>query len=131
VKALTIHNTHADEPDFCWGVECEIAVATPVVCDSPTCGCDRSHTGLNSHKASTTLMVRDTDPGFEDLVEACLGYLEAAGWADSIDDANQAAHAMVAQSAEIAAQFPIGTILRPTYDRANQEWHYRAAKEIP
>ena len=53
MKILTIHDAHLDNPDFCCGIEGEIAVP-PVICDSPSCGCDRSHSGPNSHKASTT-----------------------------------------------------------------------------
>jgi hypothetical protein len=73
MKALTIHNNHQTDWDFCWGVEGEIAVPTPAgfLCDRLDCGCDRSHGGLNSHKASTTLMVLDLD--LDDIVTTSCG----------------------------------------------------------
>jgi hypothetical protein len=127
MKMLTIHNHQASEPDFCWGVEGEIAIPTPapLVCHRPDCGCDRSHGGLNSHKASTTLMVRDVDLDFDDLVTACVGYLEAAGWADLIDEQHEVealAQDMVADGAEIAAGHAAGTVLRTVFDRDDQQW---------
>ncbi len=51
-------------------------------------------------------MVRNLDLDFEDLVTACVGYLEAAGWADVIGDRHEVearARDMVADGAEIAA----------------------------
>lgn len=47
MKMLTIHNHQTSEPDFCWGVEGEIAIPTPgsLVCRRLDCGCDRSHCG--------------------------------------------------------------------------------------
>ncbi|MGH3266899.1 MAG: DUF7715 family protein, partial [Trebonia sp.] len=80
---LTIHNYPAAVVgDFCWGVEGEVAIAVLPMCHKPDCGCDRAHVGLNSRKASTTVMVRELDLTIDDLVSACLGYLEST-WAAS------------------------------------------------
>ena len=130
MKMLTIHNHQAGEPDFCWGVEGEIAIP-PVVCDRPDCGCDRSHAGLNSHKASTTLMVRDVDLDFDDLVTACAGYLDAAGWADAIGEEHTVearARDMIADSAEVAAGHAAGTVQRTVFDRDRRQWRYLLAE---
>jgi hypothetical protein len=41
----------------------------------------RGFAGLNSHKASTTAIVRDVDGcTFEDLLEAVRSYRDQAGW---------------------------------------------------
>ena len=160
MKVLTIHDTGRGQPDFCWGVEGEIAIPS-VICDTPGCGCDRSHSGLNSHKASTTVMVREVDLNFDDLVTAAVGFLEAAGWAESADDqrdnergyqddlntaassdllgvppfvaeevdehqdeVREQARGLIAHSAEVAADYPVGVVLRPVFDRDRDEWRY-------
>ena len=132
MKALTIHNHPASESDFCWGVEGEIAYPTPPAffCTQPNCGCDRSHSGLNSHQASTTVMVRDVDLDFDDLADACVGSIEAAGWATLFEfDAEALARQLVAAGAEIADQYTPGTILRPVFDHDRDEWRYTEVTE--
>jgi hypothetical protein len=127
---LTIHNSHRDLPDFCWGIEGEIAVPHGIVCSKPGCGCDRAHGGLNSHRASTTLMVRNVDLDFDDLVTACVGYLEAAGWARVIGEPaviEAVARDMVAEGAEVAVGHATGTVLRPIYDHQTEDWQYHTA----
>lgn len=131
MKMLTIHDHQTSESDFCWGVEGEIAVPGPVTCHRRDCGCDRSHTGLNSHKASTTVIVRDVDLDFDDLVTAAVGFLESAGWAAACGDhgkVDAAAREMVAAAAEVAAEFEVGAVLRPAFDRDCAEWRYTAAE---
>ena len=127
MKMLTIHNHRAGTPDFCWGIEGEIAIPTPIVCDRTDCGCDRSHGGLNSHRASTTLMVRDVDLDFDDIVTACVGYLEAAGWAQHIDEVQATASDIVTHGAEIAAEHATGAVLRTVFDRDERVWRYTEA----
>ncbi|CAN5240084.1 hypothetical protein BH11ACT7_BH11ACT7_04420 [soil metagenome] len=74
MKALTIHHYAAGDPDdFCGGVEGEIAIP-PTICDRRNCGFDRSHAGLDSQSASSTLIVRDVDLDLEDLVSAAVGF---------------------------------------------------------
>ncbi|GAA1811814.1 DUF7715 family protein [Actinomadura chokoriensis] len=71
--------------DFDWCVEGEL-VHIGMVCardrDDPDggCGCGRSFAGLNSHRATTTAMVRDV-PGFteDDYVMAIRSSLEQQG----------------------------------------------------
>lgn len=123
-KVLTIHHPATPTPDdFCWGIEGEIA-APMLVCDCPDCGCDRAWGGLNSHHASTTLLVRTIDIDFDDIVTACIGFLHAAGWADlsTPEDNDQLGRDMAADTTEIAADYPDGTMLRPTYDRDTEQW---------
>jgi hypothetical protein len=138
MRMLTIHNhPAATADDFCWGIEGEVALpgtALPgTVCSTPNpeCGCDRSHGGINSHKASTTVMVRDLDLSMDDLVIACVGYIEAIGYAPLAGDAADVedwAVSLVLEAAGVAARHPVGTVLRMAFDRDREQWHYRRAK---
>jgi hypothetical protein len=138
MKMLTIHrDPAATADDFCWGIEGEVALpgtALPgTVCSTPNpeCGCERSHGGINSHKASTTLMVRDLDLTLDDLTAGCVGYLAAAGYAALARDADEVdslAYSMILEAAGVAARHPVGTVLRMVFSRDSEQWHYRAAK---
>ncbi|WP_242901741.1 DUF7715 family protein [Actinomadura terrae] len=87
LKLLTATDTGQGyrDNDFDWCVEGEL-VHIGVVCardrDDPDggCGCGRSFAGLNSHRATTTAMVREI-PGFtgDDYVEAIRSSLEQQG----------------------------------------------------
>ena len=96
MKVLTIHGYDGpDMDDFCFGVEVEMAVQ-PLICNSPNCGCDRSYVGLGSRAASTTLMVREVD-------------LDQFG-------------GELPEGVTLADQLPVGTVLRPEYDRDGECW---------
>jgi hypothetical protein len=121
VKILTIHDYPRPRgDDFYWGMEGEVAIPG-IVCDSPNCGCDRSHVGLNSHAGSTTVWVADTDLTVDDVKAAVDGYMEAAGWGPM---PTSDVAALVGGVVEVAARFPVGTVLRPTLDRATGAWAY-------
>jgi hypothetical protein len=87
LKLLTATNTGQGlrDNDFDWCVEGEL-VHIGMVCardrDDPDggCGCGRSFAGLNSHRATTTAMVREI-PGFteDDYVLAIRSSLEQQG----------------------------------------------------
>ncbi|TDD76132.1 hypothetical protein E1293_27420 [Actinomadura darangshiensis] len=87
LKLLTATNSSQGirDNDFDWCVEGEL-VHIGMVCardrDDPDggCGCGRSFAGLNSHRATTTAMVRDV-PGFTeaDYVLAIRSSLEQQG----------------------------------------------------
>jgi hypothetical protein len=134
MKILTATAQGADrEDDFCNAIEGEIVVPA-MVCDSPNCGCDRSFSGLNSHTATTTLMVREVDLTIDDLEEAAIGWAEAGGWAKLItenpepDDGPEPVRAfardLVQDSADFAADYAEGTILHVRYDRADESWTF-------
>ncbi len=131
MKMLTIHQPQPGRADdFCAGVEGEIAVPG-MVCDRLDCGCDRSHSGLNSHAASSQLMVRELDLTPDDVAAACVGFLENAGWANLFDEPGELqdfARDVADDCAQAAAGYAVGTILRPAYDRARDEWHYSAVR---
>jgi hypothetical protein len=137
MKILTATAQGADrDDDFCYAIEGEIVMAS-VVCDSPNCGCDRALGGLNSHRATTTVMVRDLDLTMGDLETATVGYLESAGWAtmiaehsgpeDGPDPVRAVAHELMQDTLEVAAEFGEGVILRMAYDRQDDSWVFAPA----
>ena len=71
--------------DFTWATEGEL-VWLGLVCARDQrdpdggCGCGRSFSGLSSHRATTTAMLRDLPLNRDDVVQALVGYLEAAGY---------------------------------------------------
>ena len=75
--------------DFHWCIEGEL-VHFGMVCAADRtdpdgrCGCGRSFAGLNSHRATTTAMVREIE-GFTraDYIEAVRSSLEQQGWCPS------------------------------------------------
>ncbi|MBM7279210.1 hypothetical protein JTZ10_15770 [Gordonia rubripertincta] len=137
MKVLTATSSGATrEDDFCHAVEGEIVLPS-VVCDSRTCGCDRAFGGLNTHQATTTIMVRDLDLTVEDLVAAAFGYLESAGWADLLrsdvvpeepaDPVAAYALELLVPTLVLAAQLDPGVIIRVTYNRRADVWEYALA----
>jgi hypothetical protein len=72
--------------DFHWCIEGEL-VHFGMVCAADRadpdggCGCSRAFAGLNSHRATTTAMIREID-GFtrEDYIEAIRSSLSQQGW---------------------------------------------------
>lgn len=88
MKILTATSrTQGQRPgDFHWCIEGEL-VHFGTVCAADRadpdggCGCGRSFSGLNSHRATTTALVRDI-AGFtrDDYVEAIRSSLEQQGW---------------------------------------------------
>ena len=71
--------------DFTWTYEGEL-VWPGVICGRDRanpdggCGCGRSFSGLNSHRATTTALVRDLPLSVADVRAAFAGYLEDAGY---------------------------------------------------
>ena len=71
--------------DYTWTVEGEL-VWLGLVCARDRrdpdggCGCGRGFSGLNSHRATTTAMVRDLPMSRADVLDALIGYLDSAGY---------------------------------------------------
>jgi hypothetical protein len=102
--------------DFDWCVEGEL-VHIGVVCARDEgdpdggCGCGRAFAGLNSHRATTTAMVREV-PGFteEDYTEAVRSSLEQQGY-----DASNAEHEAAGLRA-LVRDWPVGAIVERRLD---------------
>lgn len=131
MQMLTIHRPDRPGPrDFCHGIDGELAVVTSLVCDAQNCGCDRAVIGLNSAKASTTVKVADLELGPDDAVTACIAYLDYSGWSaaiGSVEEVREVAEKIISASAAVAAIHPVGTVLRPSYDRDENSWSFAEA----
>ena len=118
LKLLTATNSSQGfrANDFDWCVEGEL-VHIGIVCardrDDPDggCGCGRSFAGLNSHRATTTAMVREV-PGFtgDDYVLAIRSSLEQQGC-----DASFAEHE-AALLRTLVRDWPAGAIVERRLD---------------
>ncbi|MFC4906717.1 DUF7715 family protein [Actinomadura gamaensis] len=118
MKLLTATNLSQGyrDNDFAWCVEGEL-VHIGVVCDRDAgdpdggCGCARAFAGLNSHRATTTAMVRDV-PGFTeaDYVEAIRSSLEQQGY-----DGSHAEHE-AAGLRTLVRDWPVGAIVERRLD---------------
>ena len=111
--------------DFSWCVPGEVVSPNGFICDRDRdsgdpdsgCGCGRSFTGLNSHKATTTALVKDID-GYTlgDLVTAVLATREQEGWADGDEDPGRTARQLAEALAAVAAGYDTGTVLERRLD---------------
>jgi hypothetical protein len=101
--------------DYHYCVEGELVVAPVVICDRDLadphglggCGCGRGWSGLNSHRATTTAIVSEVDITFDNYVMAIESSLSASGWTPTTQHATR----LAAEMTELAAHYPIGTVL--------------------
>jgi len=85
---------------LCFGFECDHSVDGP-------CGCRRSLNGLNTRKATTTMMVADL-PLTKEALQALIFKSEAqAGWRPTEVDTAKHAEALI----DLAESFPVGAVL--------------------
>jgi hypothetical protein len=105
------------DSDFTWCVPGEVVTASSFICDTDGddpdggCGCGRAFSGLNSHRATTTAVVKDVDGyTFEDLAVAVWAHLQHSGWA-AIGLTTTDAVRLAAEIAETADGYDEGTVL--------------------
>ncbi|WP_375479102.1 hypothetical protein [uncultured Jatrophihabitans sp.] len=77
------------------------------------CGCGRSFSGMSSHRATTTALVRDLPLTRDDLLGALIGHYDSAGYglftrAELIDEVD----AML----DFVSSWPSGTIVERRLD---------------
>jgi hypothetical protein len=117
VLVATARTQGSRKGDFNWCVEGEL-VWIGLVCaddrrdpEGGRCGCARAFGGLNSHRATTTAMVRDLK-GFSraDYVEALRSSLEQQGWPCEV------AEGEADELLEVARSWPAGTIVERRLD---------------
>jgi hypothetical protein len=126
VKLLTAtRETQGEQPgDFCHAIEGELVLCDEVCAtdrENPDggCGCGRAFAGMNSHRATTTAMVRELDLDEQDVVMAVIAYFTTGGltpdllgaeeFADMIDE-------VVLDVVTRAEWFPVGTVLSRRLD---------------
>src|SRR6185503_10034416 len=96
--------------DFCFCIEGEL-VTVGLVCAADEqdpdggCGCGRAFAGLNSHKATTTAMVKEIDLSEDDYVEALRSSLEQQGW--PTEDVAE----LAAWLAQLVGGWPVGAVI--------------------
>jgi hypothetical protein len=102
--------------DFHWCVEGELVWVAPVCAADQAdpgggCGCGRAFAGLNSHRATTTALVKDL-MGFSeaDYAEALRSSLEQQGWPAGI------AESEADNLLELATFWPSGTVVERRLD---------------
>ncbi len=117
--------TQGEQPgDFCHAIEGELVLCDEVCATDRNdpdggCGCGRSFAGMNSHRATTTAVVRDLDLTEQDLVMAVIAYYTSGGltpdllgaqdFADMVDD-------VVRDLMTRPQYFPVGTVLSRRLD---------------
>ena len=106
--------------DFCWVPEGEM-VRFGMECDTDRgnpdggCGCSRSMSGMDCHKATTTMKVVEKDMNMADLIAAVQESLKGGGWVT--DDSDKAWAMEEAQELfRIADAFPVGAIIEKRGD---------------
>ncbi len=110
VLAATSRTQGQRSNDFHWCIEGEL-VHFGMVCAADLndpdggCGCGRSFAGLNSHRATTTAIVREIE-GYStaDYVEAIRSSLSQQGW-DASSAGDEAGELMA-----IVADWPVGAV---------------------
>ncbi|HMJ79336.1 MAG TPA: hypothetical protein VK507_25350 [Iamia sp.] len=87
MRVLTATSTtQGDRPDdCCWTHEGELVSLPLLECSCPDCGCDRSFTGLDSHRATTTCAVTEAPLDPAALRRAVVRSLAAGGWLVDLD----------------------------------------------
>lgn len=123
IRTLTAHYyADAGPTDFCYTVEGELVVYFDVGCRSAECRCWTSLAGLNSGGATTTAKVTEVPVTRDDAVQAVAGFLERTGLIDA-DDITDMATELVDEAIDIAAEFPVGTVIEVDgYERGQLEY---------
>ncbi|MFW3172922.1 DUF7715 family protein [Geodermatophilus sp. CPCC 206100] len=123
MKLLTATYTGQGERDgdFCFAIEGELVLVGDVCAADQAdpdpdggCGCGRAFTGMSSHRAGTTAMVRDLDLSLDDLQLAVEAHLVAAGTGPDVlgdEDFAELVEEVVQETAAFASWWPVGTVL--------------------
>jgi hypothetical protein len=115
VLVATVETQGQRPNDFNYCVEGEL-VTVGLVCATDRrdpdggCGCGRAFAGLNSHRATTTAVVKEVGLSEDDYVEALRSSLAQQGWPTS--DVPELAGWL----AHLVSEWPVGTILERRID---------------
>lgn len=116
VLIATSETQGARENDYNWCVEGELVWLAPVCArdrEDPDggCGCARGFAGLNSHRATTTAMVRTIEGlTHEDYVEALRSSMDQQGYEPG--SAAQIADILI----DLVSEWPDGTVVEHRLD---------------
>ncbi|MBE7187093.1 hypothetical protein [Jatrophihabitans endophyticus] len=123
MKILTATSTGQGlrDNDFDWTIEGEL-VWIGFTCARDRrdpdggCGCGRAFAGLNSHRATTTAMVRDLPLTRDDVLIALLAYEEAAGYACEHESYLVELERELDEVLEFVSGWPVGEIIERRLD---------------
>jgi hypothetical protein len=121
MKVLVSVNKPVEASDFCFVPDGEIVYELGLVCsNSSTCGCDRSLSGTDTLKATTTMEVREVDLSEGDLLRLAADVGERNGFGGRI--------VLVGLDSmrEAAGKFPVDTLVRAKFDFDAEEFVYEA-----
>lgn len=108
VLSATAATQGARSDDYNLCVEGEL-IWFPPTCSSPAkaerCGCERGFGGLNSHRATTTAMVREVDLTRDEYVDALRSSLDSQGYC------SHKAEEMADLLLSMAEDLPTGAVL--------------------
>lgn len=112
MKVLTAVNTppHRLDTDYSFTEDGEIVVPNAsLVCDNPSCGCDRAVMGLKSRKGTTTMRVSDLEVSEADIAALLHDYNDKT-WDGRLDMA--VLRRWWNDARLIAENAPVGSLLR-------------------
>jgi hypothetical protein len=130
MKLLTAtHQGQGDRPgDFCHATEGEL-VLVGLVCARDRadpdggCGCGRAFSGLSSHRATTTALVREVPLSVDDVRLAVGGYFATGGMGRDVlgeDGFTDLVDGTVAEMVDDARLWPVGTVVGRRLDHLLQ-----------
>ena len=90
-----------------------------VCCNSHSCGCNRSFSGITTMKATTTAEVAEVALTEKDLDALIAKNGEESGWGEPV------ARARMKVTREAIANIPVGTLVRAFFDPDDEVWVYR------
>ncbi|HEU4337201.1 MAG TPA: hypothetical protein VFR45_07820 [Nocardioides sp.] len=124
---VATHHTNGDVPgDYDHCIDGELVyMQDPCASDrrdpDGPCGCGRGFAGTNSHRATSTALVVDSELTPADVDEAIRSSLETGGWLDPAHCTPQAARAIVRGAVDdmsaVARHFFAGTVVRRRINR--------------
>jgi hypothetical protein len=120
VLVATNHTQGQRSDDFCDTLEGELVRLPVLVCDCPSCGCERAVEGLASHKATTTFAIAkriDLDAaGYRNLLA---NHLVDGGWVVGEQGTPETAwvNEFVELHLQITRQFRLGDVLEVRNDQ--------------
>ena len=119
---VATHRTNGDAPrDYNFRVEGELVyMQGPCASDlrdpDGPCGCGRGFAGMSSHRATSTVLVVDTNLSLDEVRAALRSSLEAGGWLDPAMCTSEAADAIADEHLQdvrrVAEHFPVGSVVR-------------------
>ncbi len=132
VKILVASTNGTRADDFTYATPGEFVIES-FICDSRSCGCDRAWSGVGSRRATTVFEVVETDRTRDDLFREVKESLTAGGWLDPADtstEADDVVNDYLGFSLDVSAGFPVGTLVRGNYSRADNTWTFEGEVHV-